>query len=53
MTEPINLGGRSVGWPESEIAAINNALIAGKTESEIKQLVTKLTANRKSMSGVA
>ena len=27
MTPPVSLGGRSVGWPESEINAINLALI--------------------------
>jgi len=53
MTPPVNLGGRSVGWPEREISAINAALIAGKSESEIKELVKKLVADRKSLCEVA
>jgi len=53
MTPPVNLGGRSVGWPEREISAINAALIAGKSESEIKDLVKKLIADRKSLCEVA
>jgi prophage regulatory protein len=53
MTPPVNLGGRSVGWPENEVAAINAALIAGKSESEIKELVKRLTADRKNSCEVA
>lgn len=53
MTPQVNLGGRSVGWPEYEITAINAALIAGKSETEIKELVKKLTADRKSSCEVA
>lgn len=53
MTPPVNLGGRSVGWPENEVVAINAALIAGKSESEIKDLVKKLIAERKSLCEVA
>ncbi len=49
MTPPVNLGGRSVGWPEREISAINAALIAGKSESEVKKLVRKLVSDRKSL----
>ena len=53
MTPPVNLGGRSVAWPEDEIIAINSALIAGKTKDEIKDLVKKLIADRKTLCGVA
>lgn len=53
MTPPVRLGGRSVAWPEDEITAINTALIAGKTESEIKELVKKLVADRRGCSEVA
>lgn len=53
MTPPVNLGGRSVAWPEDEIIAINNALIAGKTKDEIKDLVKKLIADRKTLCEVA
>lgn len=44
---PISLGVRSRGWPDYEIDAINAARIAGKSEEEIRQLVIKLTTNRK------
>ena len=44
---PVNLGPRSVGWPASEVAAINAARIAGKTDLEISNLVARLQAARK------
>jgi prophage regulatory protein len=37
-----------VGWPSSEVTAINAARIAGKTDEEIRALVVKLEAARKS-----
>ncbi len=53
MTPAVRLcGGRSVAWPEDEIIAINNALIAGKSKDEIKELVKKLIADRKTLCGV-
>ena len=45
--KPVRLGPRSVGWPASEVAAINIALIAGMTDDEIRILVVKLEAARK------
>ncbi len=45
----ISLGGRAVGWPANEVAAINAARIAGKTDDEIRELVTKLKAARKAV----
>lgn len=39
---PVSLGGRSVGWPASEIAAVNAARIAGKTDDQIRELIGKL-----------
>ena len=47
-TKPVSLGRRAVGWPDSEVAAINAARIAGKSEDEIRALVVKLEAARKS-----
>jgi prophage regulatory protein len=44
---PVRLGGRAVGWPASEVASINAARIAGKSNSEIIDLVVKLEAGRK------
>lgn len=47
FTKPVNLGLRAVGWPASEVDAINAARIAGKTNEEIRALVIKLEAARK------
>ncbi|MHB1292589.1 MAG: helix-turn-helix transcriptional regulator [Sulfuricella sp.] len=46
-TKPVSLGARAVGWPSGEVAAINAARIAGKTEEEVRALVVKLEAARK------
>ena len=45
-TKPISLGGRSVGWPEYEVARLNAARIAGKSDEEIRQLVRELEQER-------
>ena len=47
FTHPVSLGGRAVGWPAHEVAALNAARIAGKSEAEIRDLVVKLEADRK------
>lgn len=44
---PVSLGARAVGWPASEVAAVNAARIAGKSDGEVRQLVAKLEASRK------
>lgn len=49
MTKPISLGGRAVGWPESEIDQILEAQIAGKANEEVFQLVEQMTAARKNL----
>ena len=46
----LQIGLRAVGWPTTEVAAINAARIAGKSEVEIRELVAKLEAARKSAS---
>jgi len=46
-TKPVSLGARAVGWPSDEVAAINAARIAGKTDEEVRTLVAKLEAARK------
>lgn len=46
-TKPVSLGARAVGWPSGEVAAINAARIAGKTDAEILDLVVKLETARK------
>ena len=47
-TKPVHLGERSVGWPAQEIDTLNAARIAGKTNDEIRILVQRLEAARKS-----
>lgn len=47
FSKPVNLGARAVGWPSSDVAAINAARIAGKANDEIRMLVTALEAARK------
>ncbi len=46
-TKPVSLGARAVGWPSDEVAAINAARIAGKTDEEVRALVARLEAARK------
>lgn len=45
-SKPVSLGARAVGWPASEVAALNAARIAGKVDAEIRALVIKLEASR-------
>ena len=45
-TKPVSLGARAVGWPASDVAAINAARIAGRAEADIRGLVAKLHAQR-------
>lgn len=47
FTPPVQIGLRAVGWPSSETTAINAARIAGKSDDEIRALVVKLLAARK------
>jgi prophage regulatory protein len=47
MVPPVRLGANSGAYPQHEIALINVARIAGKTDDEIRQLVTDLVAARK------
>ena len=44
--KPVRLGARAVGFPAGEVAAINAARIAVKTETEIRSLIKKLEAAR-------
>lgn len=50
MVPPVRLGENSVAYPEHEIALINAARIAGKSDAEVMQLVTDLVAARKNQS---
>jgi prophage regulatory protein len=47
--KPVSLGGRAVGWPTVEIAALNAAWISGKTTAEIRDLVGRLLISRQGM----
>lgn len=47
FTRPVSIGARSVGWPVSEVVALNAARIAGKSNRKIRALVAKLEADRK------
>ena len=42
----VGIGSRAVGWPASEVAAINAARIAGQSDDEIRALVTQLHSAR-------
>lgn len=44
---PVSLGKRAVGWPASELQALNKARIAGKGNKEIRRLVDQLHAARR------
>ena len=46
FTTSVPIGERSVGWPDYEVKAINQARIAGQTEAQIKDLVHRLHAKR-------
>ncbi len=45
-SRPVSLGARAVGWPLREVAALNKARIAGKSDDEIRALVLKLQQAR-------
>ncbi|QPC01413.1 AlpA family phage regulatory protein [Xylella fastidiosa subsp. multiplex] len=47
FTTPVHLGARSVGWPCTEVSALNAARIAGKSNAEIRALVDTLHRARK------
>jgi prophage regulatory protein len=44
--KPVQIGGERVAWPANEVAAINAARIAGKSDDEIRCLVAELEAAR-------
>jgi prophage regulatory protein len=45
-TKPVQIGQRSVGWPDGEVRAICAARIAGQSEDQIRELVKRLHAKR-------
>lgn len=46
FVKPVRLGERAVGWPADEVATLNAARIAGKSDAEISAVVEKLHAAR-------
>ena len=46
FTKAVLISERSVGWPDYEVKAINSARIAGKSEADIRDLVSRLHAKR-------
>lgn len=51
FTVPVPIGQRAVGWPDTEVKAINAARIAGKSDDEIRSLVDKLHQARMAGTG--
>ncbi|MCP3679707.1 MAG: AlpA family phage regulatory protein [Gammaproteobacteria bacterium] len=45
-TKPISLGARAIGWPASDIEALNHARIAGNSNDAIRELVKTLESER-------
>ena len=45
--KPVSLGPRAVGWPASEVSAINAARIAGRSDDEVRALVVGLESKRR------
>jgi prophage regulatory protein len=43
----VKIGRRSIRWPQSEVARIIRARIAGQSDGEIKALVAELVTARK------
>ena len=46
LTNPVQIRGGRVAWPQNEIIAINQARIAGKNDDQIMALVVELHAMR-------
>ena len=52
FTNGVAIGQRAKGWPDYEVDAINAARVAGKSESEIRELVKILHAKRSELAMV-
>ena len=46
FTAGVAIGQRAKGWPDYEAQAIATARVAGKTDADIRELVTTLHAKR-------
>lgn len=47
--KPVSLGARAVGWLENENEKVLAAMIAGESTNDIKQLVSSLMKERKTI----
>lgn len=47
LPPPFSLGCRAVGWYEHEINSMNKARAAGKSEAQVKELVSDILIARK------
>lgn len=52
FTTGVAIGQRSKGWPSEEVAAINAARIAGKSDAELRELVKRLHLKRAELAPV-
>ena len=52
FTNGVAIWQRAKGWPDYEVDAINAARVAGKSESEIRELVKTLHAKRSELAMV-
>lgn len=46
FTRPVRIGARLSAWPASEVEAINLAIVAGKSDAELQELVQQLESAR-------
>lgn len=46
FVRPVSLGARAVGFPASDVEALNAARIAGRSDVQIRELVARLEAAR-------
>ena len=44
---PVKIGPRASGWPSDEVASVQDAIIAGAGNDELRDLVAKLVVQRK------
>lgn len=46
FTKGVAIGQRAKAWPSSDVQAINEACVAGKSAAQIRELVQRLHAKR-------
>jgi prophage regulatory protein len=52
FTNGVAIGQRAKGWPDYEVDAINAARVAGKSESELRDLVKALHVKRSELATI-